>query len=199
MTADAPTPGNEGSILETDRVIIRNWMERDRDLLFEINSDEQVMTFFPFRRTHQESDALFERLRAMIAENGLGFYALQLKASGETIGFCGLARTDLEPCVPKGTVEIGWRLATRFWGRGLVTEAAHALLSHGFRTLGLAEIVSFAVRENERSIAVMERIGMRRDASGDFDHPNVPDSHPHLKRHVFYRLTAEEWNAQATR
>jgi RimJ/RimL family protein N-acetyltransferase len=39
----------------------------------------------------------------------------------------------------------------------------------------------------------MERIGMHRVAGGDFDHPNVPDTYPHLKRHVLYRLTADEW------
>ncbi|RUT81415.1 GNAT family protein, partial [Mesorhizobium sp. M7A.T.Ca.US.000.02.2.1] len=66
-------------------------------------------------------------------------------------------------------------------------------LAYGFETLGLDEIVSFAVAKNRRSTAVMERLGMRADPSADFDHPGIPDSHPALKRHVFYRLTAQNW------
>lgn len=57
----------------------------------------------------------------------------------------------------------------------------------------MKEIVSFAVTANQRSTAVMERIGMTAEPAHDFDHPGVPDSHPHLKRHSFYRITAEEW------
>jgi len=180
-------------ILETDRLVIRNWREADRHVFFEINSDETVMTFFPFRRDRAEADVFFDHLQTMISETGLGFYALELKTHGETIGFCGLARTDLAPFIPLGTVEIGWRLAPRFWGKGFVTEAAKALLHHGFETLHLDEIVSFAVHDNHRSTSVMRRIGMRRHPADDFDHPRVPDSKPALQRHVLYRLTAEQW------
>lgn len=182
-------------ILETDRLLIRNWRPADRDLFFEINSDETVMAFYPFRRNRAEADVFFDHVQTLIAETGLGFYALANKARGETIGYCGLARTDLEPFVPMGTVEIGWRLAARFWGKGFVTEAAQALLRHGFETLQLDEIVSFAVADNLRSTAVTKRIGMHRDLQGDFDHPRVPDSKPQLKRHVLYRLAADEWRA----
>ncbi|AVA22051.1 GNAT family N-acetyltransferase [Rhizobium sp. LEGMi198b] len=183
-------------ITETDRLIIRNWREADRELAYEINSDEAVMEFFPFRRNREEANAFFERVQSMIAETGLGFYALELKASGEALGFCGLAQTNhLEPFVPAGTVEIGWRLAARYWGKGFVSEAARALLAHGFETLDFDQIVSFAVHNNIRSTSVMERIGMHRVEGGDFDHPGVPDTYPHLQRHVLYRLTAAEWRA----
>ncbi|MFT4180838.1 MAG: GNAT family N-acetyltransferase [Rhizobium sp.] len=186
-------------ITETDRLIIRNWHEADRDLAYEINSDEAVMEFFPFRRDRAEADAFFDRVQSMIAETGLGPYVLELKESGEAIGYCLLMRTDhLEPFVPTGTIEIGWRLVAGQWGKGLVTEAARALLAHGFGKLGLDHIVSFAVHNNVRSTAVMERIGMHRVENGDFDHPNVPDTHPHLQRHVLYRLTAAEWRSTRT-
>jgi RimJ/RimL family protein N-acetyltransferase len=182
------------TILETERLLIRNWQERDRDLFFEINSDETVMHFFPFRRDRADSDAFFDWLQNRITETGLGFYALELRATGETIGFCGLARTDLEPHIPLGTVEIGWRLAYRHWGKGYVTEAATALLRHGFETLKLDEIVSFAVQDNVRSTSVMRRIGMHR--VGDFDHPRVPEHKAHLKSHALFRLTASEWRSR---
>ncbi len=178
-------------ILETPRLIIRNWEDRDRDLFHVINSDEEVMRFFPFRRNRSQSDELFDRLKKMISETGLGFYALEEKESGQCIGFAGLARTDLEPHLPNGSVEIGWRLATPFWGKGYVTEAGRALIDYAFGTLGLPEVVSFAVHDNERSTSVMERIGMTRDLASDFDHPGVPDETPHLKRHVVYRIQAD--------
>ena len=73
-----------------------------------------------------------------ISETGFGFFALALKDTDEPIGFLGLARTDLEPFLPDGTVEIGWRLAVRFWRQGYVTEASEAMLRHGFERHGLA-------------------------------------------------------------
>lgn len=183
-------------IFETDRLIVRNWRDEDRDLFFEINSDDRVMEFFPFRRNREETDAVFAKMQAMIAETGLGFYAVEEKASGQPIGFVGLVRTDMEPHIKLGTVEIGWRLAARYWGKGYASEAATAALAHAFGTLGLDEIVSFVVHDNERSTSVMRRIGMHKDVGGSFDHPRVPDTHPHLQPHVLYRLTAEEWRSR---
>ncbi|MDI7863684.1 GNAT family N-acetyltransferase [Rhizobiaceae bacterium n13] len=180
-------------ILETERLTVRNWAEEDRDLFHEINADRKVMEFFPFRRTRPESNLLFDHVRDMIRDTGLGFYAVALKETDEAMGFCGLALANVSPMLPDESVEIGWRLATRFWGNGYVTEAATALLGHGFERHGLPEIVSFAVASNRRSIAVMKRIGMQADPSRDFKHPRVPDNYPHLKHHVFYRMTREEW------
>lgn len=182
--------------IETERLTLRNWRESDRPLFHRINSDEAVMAFFAFRRERPESDALMDRLSAAIAQNGFGFAAAEIRATGETIGFVGLHETSGLPFLAPGTVEIGWRLAPEFWGKGYVTEAAEAWLAHGFEALRLEEIVSFAVAGNDRSTAVMRRIGMTRDMAGDFDHPEIPDSHPHLKRHVLYRLSRADWLAR---
>ncbi|MAS04074.1 MAG: GNAT family N-acetyltransferase [Ahrensia sp.] len=181
--------------LETERLILRPWEERDRDIFYEINSDPQVMEFFPFRRDRQQSDAFFETLLLRQAER-LTFPALELRETGECLGFCGLHDGDVEPAFPAGTVEVGWRLATRHWGKGYATEGACTALKHGFETLGLPEIVSFAVHDNNRSTSVMERIGLRREPARDFDHPHIPDTHAHLKRHVVYRITAEDWRTK---
>jgi RimJ/RimL family protein N-acetyltransferase len=86
-------------------------------------------------------------------------------------------------------VEIGWRLATRFWNQGLATEGARAVLRFGFVTLGLEEIVSFTTTDNLASRRVMEKIGMRRDPADEFDHPGLGEGHP-LRRHVLYRITS---------
>ncbi|RIK83054.1 MAG: GNAT family N-acetyltransferase [Hyphomicrobiales bacterium] len=185
--------------LETARLAIRNWEDRDRDLFHRINSDETVMRFFPFRRTRAQADALLDTLRAGNEERGYGFCALELKQTGHCLGFAGLHPAQDIPPRPGGAVEIGWRLAPEHWGKGYVTEAGEELLRFGFEALGLAEIVSFAVRENEPSIAVMRRLGMRHEPQGDFDHPKVPDTHPHLKRHVFYTLARQDWQGRTGR
>ena len=184
--------------LETERLIIRNWQDtpEDRAFFHEINSDPEVMTFFPRRRTVAESDTLFDEVKRRIDETGLCFYALALKETGELVGFCGLNRPDLQPILADEAVEIGWRMARRYWGKGYVTEAAQAFLRHAFETLKLPEIVSFAVLENTRSTAVMQRLGMHY--LRDFDHPRVPDETPHLKRHALYVITAEDWRNRAS-
>ncbi|PDQ19185.1 GNAT family N-acetyltransferase [Mesorhizobium sanjuanii] len=182
--------------IHTERLILRNWEERDRELFHRINSDERVMEFFPFRRDRAQADAKMDELRAVIDRDGFGFAAAEIAATGQCIGFVGITRTDHLPFLPAGTVEIGWRLAPEFWGHGYVTEAAEAWLAHGFETLDLDEIVSFAVKDNRRSTAVMERLGMSADPASDFDHPGIPDSHPALKRHVFYRLSHDNWLAR---
>jgi RimJ/RimL family protein N-acetyltransferase len=180
----------------TQRLILRNWEERDRELFYRINSDDEVLEFFPFRRSRAEADAKMEQFRSWIAEDGYGFAAAEIAATGQCIGFVGLFDTDNLPFLPEGTIEIGWRLAPEFWGKGYVTEAAKAWLTFGFETLGVDEIVSFAVEGNRRSTAVMQRIGMTADRSRDFDHPGIPDSHPQLRRHVFYALRRQDWEKQ---
>jgi RimJ/RimL family protein N-acetyltransferase len=177
--------------IRTERLILRNWEDRDRDLFHRINADDRVMEFFPFRRDRARSDALMDRLRTGIRERGYGFSAVEIAATGECIGFVGLHPAEIEFAVPAGSIEIGWRLAPEFWGFGYVTEAAEALLALGFETLGLAEIVSFAVWNNHRSSAVMRRLGMRQDTV--FEHPDIPETHPHLKRHVLFRLARPDW------
>ncbi|MEC9343302.1 MAG: GNAT family N-acetyltransferase [Pseudomonadota bacterium] len=180
--------------IETERLVIRNWREEDRDLFHAINSDDRVMEYFPFRRDRAAADRVMDLLASAIERDGHGFTALERRDTGECIGFAGLARASLEGAgFPQDMIEIGWRLHHPWWGLGFAGEAAHAWLQQGFGELGLDEIVSFAVHDNDRSTAVMRRIGMRRDPARDFDHAGVPETHPHLRRHVFYALTREEW------
>lgn len=182
--------------IRTERLILRNWEERDRDLFHLINSDERVMEFFPFRRDRAQADAKMDEFRADIRKNGHGWTAAEVASTGHCIGFVGIAHSGILPGFPNGTIEIGWRLAPEFWGHGYVTEAAKAWLEFGFQRLHLPEIISMAIPGNHRSISVMQRIGMKADPANDFDHPNIPDSQEHLKRHVLYRLSREDWNMQ---
>lgn len=180
--------------LKTQRLILRNWEERDRDLFFEINNDNKVMKFFPFRRDRKQSDEVMDKISALIKKNGFCFAAIELKQTGECIGFCGLHICGSDIKLPAGTVEIGWRLSPRHWGNGYVTEAALKWLDYGFNKLKLPEIVSFAVPENLASLAVMKRIGMTAKPERDFIHESVPDTHPHLKPHSFYSITKAQWH-----
>ena len=177
--------------IETPRLILRNWEERDRRVFRRINSDDQILEFFDFRRDAATADAFMDQLKAEIARDGFGWTAAEIAATGECIGFIGLHPVEVPGIADEGTFEIGWRLLPEHWGKGYASEGAGALLAFGFAELGLAEIISFAVWNNVRSTAVMERIGMQRDATGDFDHPKVVD--PALKRHVLYRIGREEW------
>jgi RimJ/RimL family protein N-acetyltransferase len=144
------------------------------------------MEFFPKTLDRVESDARAAQIRDALDRRGFGLWAAEVPGVAEFIGFVGLAVTGFEahftPCV-----EIGWRLAYDHWGRGYAPEAARAVLDFGFGQLALEEIVSFTAQVNQRSKSVMERIGMTRNPTDDFDHPSLPDGHP-LQRHVLYRV-----------
>lgn len=175
--------------LATDRLLLRQWTPADRAPFAALNADPEVMRWFPAPLTRAESDALADRLHADLARQGWGLWALEERASGAFLGFTGLARPVFDaPFQP--AVEVGWRLARAAWGNGFATEAGRAAVAFAFEELALGELVSFTAVGNARSRAVMERLGMRRDAAGDFDHPSVSDER--LRRHVLYRLRATD-------
>lgn len=161
-------------MLRTERLILRAWLPEDLDAFAGMNADPRVMRFMPSLLTREQSDAYAVR----IADH----FVVEL--DGEFIGVTGLSRPTFEahftPCV-----EISWRFRADFHNRGYATEAARAVLAHGFEALGIDEIVSFTVPHNLQSRRVMEKLGMRFD--GEFDHPRLPDGHE-LRRHVLYRI-----------
>jgi RimJ/RimL family protein N-acetyltransferase len=175
--------------LTTERLILRQWREADREPFAALNADPRVMEFFPSCLDRAESDAFADRIEAHFARHGFGLWAVELPGIAPFIGFIGLSIPRFEahftPCV-----EIGYRLAHEYWGKGYAPEGARRVLAHGFDQLQLPEIVSFTARVNLRSRAVMERIGMRCDVSGDFDHPLLPENHK-LRPHVLYRITSD--------
>lgn len=174
----------------TPRLVLRQWEERDRAPFAALNADPLVMEHFPAVLTQDESDTLMNRCIEKLQSDGYGRWAVEVKTSGQFIGFVGLEMPTWEarftPCT-----EIGWRLARSGWGHGYATEAANGVLARAFGALRLDEAVSFTTSGNARSRQVMQRIGMMRDASGDFDHPCVQDGP--LRRHVLYRLGRADW------
>jgi RimJ/RimL family protein N-acetyltransferase len=179
-----------GLTLTTRRLLLRPWRYADREPFAAMSADPQVMAHFPARLTRAESDALVERFEQSFAKRGWGWFAIEQRATGQFLGVAGMAYVRFDaPFTP--AVEIGWRLARPAWGRGIATEAATAVVTFAFDEVGLDEVVAIAVPANERSLAVMRRLGMTRDDSADFDHPLVSDTS--LRGHVLYRLTAEQW------
>jgi len=172
--------------LTTDRLILRRWREADRAPFRAINADPRVMEFFPALLTPEETDEGVARIEQHFEQHGFGLYAAELIETGTFIGFIGLSVPAFEARFMPA-VEIGWRIAHNYWGKGLATEGALAVVRHAFGTLGLSSLVSFTSTANMRSRRVMEKIGMSRDAAADFDHPRIPEGHP-LRRHVLYRL-----------
>ncbi|KUJ82940.1 N-acetyltransferase [Microbulbifer flavimaris] len=180
----------------TERLQLRQWRDSDRAPFAKINADPRVMEHFPSALTRTESDAGVDRQIAHIQQHGWGFWAVERLDDGAFIGFVGIKMVSDElPFAP--AVEIGWRLAAEYWGQGYATEAAQASLGVAFDRLALEEVMSFTALPNQRSQAVMERLGMQRDPE-TFDHPLVPATSP-LRCHCLYRLSRERWRAQSVR
>jgi RimJ/RimL family protein N-acetyltransferase len=179
--------------LTTDRLLLRQWRDSDREPFAALNADPAVMEHFPALQTREQSDALIDRNIPELDDRGWGLWALEVKDTGEFIGFTGLNVPTFDaPFLPG--VEIGWRLAKGAWGNGYATEAARAALAYGFGPAGLDEIVSFTATTNLPSQRVMQRIGMMHDEAGDFDHPRVEEGH-RLRRHVLYRINRAQWES----
>jgi RimJ/RimL family protein N-acetyltransferase len=184
-----------GPELRSPRLLLRRWRDRDREPLAALNADPEVMRFMPARLSRRESNALLERIEADFDERGYGLWALEVAATGQFVGFTGLTLQSFEAEFTPA-VEVGWRLSRSAWGQGFATEAARRALAFAFDVLALEEIVSMTATMNERSMAVMRRLGMTRDPLDDFDHPRVPEP-SRLRRHVLYRMPAERWRQLA--
>jgi len=181
-----PAEAANSRCAQTDRLVLRRWTPEDREPFARMNCDPAVMEFLPAPLTRAESDALSDRIETHFAQHGFGLWAAELRSSSTFIGYIGLSIPRFEaaftPCV-----EIGWRLSPDYWGKGLATEGARAVVRHAFEVLHLPELVSFTVPANLRSRRVMEKVGMTHNPRDDFDHPLLSQSHP-LRRHVLYRL-----------
>ncbi len=177
--------------LQTDRIILRQWEEKDLEPFAQLNADPRVMEYFPKLLTREESDDIVRRLKGHIEKYGWGFWAASLISTGELVGLIGMQHVGFNaPFTP--AVEIGWRLAQKYWGQGYAPEGAIACLQYAFNTLELDQVVAFTFEGNLRSRRVMEKIGMHHNAKDDFNHPQVLPNHP-LMRHVLYRIYQQEY------
>ena len=170
-------------MIETERLLLRRPEPRDRAPLHAMWADPVVMADLGPVKDEAASDAALARHAAYAP---LGFFAVERRGDGATIGFCGL-----KPGAPDtpiaGMLEIGWMLAQPFWGGGFAREAAAASIAWGFATCDDPAIVAITARRNAKSRGLMERLGMHHVAAHDFDHPMFAADDP-LRASVVYRI-----------
>ena len=154
-------------MIVTARLILRQYREADRAPFRAMMADPDVMHDYPAPFSAEEADAYFERRRGQIAANGFGKWAIERRSDGALLGFVGVS--EAYPTLPVApALEIGWRLARASWAQGYASEGARAALADVFERTGAAEIIAFTLPTNARSLAVMHRLGLERDAARDF-------------------------------
>ncbi|MBI5761469.1 MAG: GNAT family N-acetyltransferase [Planctomycetales bacterium] len=145
--------------LETERLILRDWQPEDLEAFHAICTDPSVMQFVgdgePWAR--ERTEQFVGRACEMSQAVGFCQWPVIYKPSSTVIGFCGFV-----PANDGG--EIGWRLAQEYWGRGLATEAARAVLELGFETLGFQRIIATVQSPNRASIRVVEKLGLKPES-----------------------------------
>ncbi|MGI9491655.1 MAG: GNAT family N-acetyltransferase [Geminicoccaceae bacterium] len=178
--------------LQTERLLLRAWRDEDLEPFTALNCDPQVMRYFPRLLDRAATAKVVKKMQAHHETYSFGYWPIEVPGVAPFIGIVGLMitpfRAHFTPCI-----EVAWRLARPYWGQGYATEGARASLTFAFKYLPvLEEVVAFAVPDNQRSLGVMERLGMVRRQEDDFDHPALADGHP-LRRHCLYRMSRERW------
>lgn len=168
-------------MMETERLIIRQFTPQDLDKLIELRSDDDVIKYLGGRRL-QNPEAIAKRLKFYIDCYrcfGYGMCAMIWRETGEMIGWSGL-----QPLENSGDTEVGYGMIKEFWGRGIGFECASAWLRYGFEKTNLTRIVAVASPENTASWRIMEKLGMRREKT---------ETHYGMEC-VFYRIDKEDFN-----
>ena len=174
-------------MIETPRLLLRNWHEQDLAPFNAMCRDPDVMRYLGPPQTLAETAAAITRLRDLQATTGHSFWAVERREDGRFLGFCGLKAPPADIAILSGSIEIGWRLARDAWGAGYAREAAAASLGWGWENLPNDRIIAMTVLANTRSWGLMERLGMIRQPAMDFDHPALADGDP-LKPHIVYAI-----------
>ncbi len=178
----------EKYIFKSERLGFRNWTINDFEELVKLNSDPEVMEYFPSILSENETKDFLNRLIKHYDDNGYTYYATEVLETGELIGFIGLAyqtyKTEFSPAT-----DIGWRLKKSAWGKGYATEGAKRCLKYAFNELKINKIFAICTIGNSKSENVMNKIGMTK--KGEFDHPELIN-YPKYQRCLWYEIKKEE-------
>lgn len=175
-------------LFTSQRLAFRDWELSDLDDLYAMNSDPEVMAFFPKLYTREECRDFIIRMKDQFKQRGYCYFAVDTLLDNQFFGFIGISYQDYEaPFTP--CVDIGWRLKKSEWNKGYATEGAIANLKYAFDEMGLKSIISLAPKRNLNSISVMQKIGMK--AIMDFNHPVLAD-YPDLNPCVVYKINKSE-------
>jgi len=175
-------------IFETERLIIRNYRDEDRPVFAAIGGNPQARIYTRGVVKPAESDSFIDKQIETIDRIGCGFAVVERKTDGAVVGDVGIRPVPDDLPFGKKEFEIGWQLDPRYFGNGYAREAAKSWLDHGFLELQLDEVFAYTATFNTASEKVMKRIGMARDPSRDFDHPNMPQGHP-LRPQIVYSIS----------
>lgn len=144
-------------VLETDRLLIREFKEGESDLIYDLDRDPDVMRYIGSGKTRNKKEAE-EYLKNIIRhynQYGFGLWAVFLKNNETFAGWCGLKHLE-----NTNKIELGYRLKKKYWGIGIATEASKAVLDYGFRKLQLDHIIAIALPENKKSLSVLKKLKM---------------------------------------
>ncbi len=155
-------------ILETERLLLRRLEWPDLDDLYCMYSDPVGRRYFPegtltLAETREELEWF---LNGHPRHPELGLWATVLKEDSRFIGRCGLLPWTIDGV---DEVEVAYALSREFWGRGLATEAARGIVDYAWQQLGLTRLVCLIDRENQASLRVAEKTGMRFEKEGRDD------------------------------
>ena len=173
-------------VLTTPRLLLRTWREDDLAPYAAMNVDPEVVEFLGGPLTREGSDEIAAWANHLFVARGLGLLAVERREDGAFLGMCGLHHLSSVP----DDVEVAWRLAREHWGNGYATEAATAWLDHSFDVLGVPRAISIADPPNERSIAVMRRLGMT------FEQETEVEEDGERFVAVVYAIEAETWRTR---
>ena len=156
-------------ILETDRLILREFLPEDAENIYLLNLDPEVIRYTgdPIKDVEHAKQVLEQTILPQYALYNHGRWAVHTKPDLEFIGWCGL-KTRPE----RNEVDLGYRFLKSSWGKGYATEAAFASLKYGFEKLGLEMITGRAMPQNIASIRVLEKCGMQ------YSREEIVDDHP---------------------
>ncbi|GGB24338.1 GNAT family N-acetyltransferase [Mucilaginibacter rubeus] len=146
-------------ITQTPRLLIREFTAGDEELVTAIDADDRL-TQYVKKRTPQESKQVFkDTLKEYQNGSGLGRWGIFNIADNDFIGVCALKPSDYD----KSRIELGYRLHLKYWGQGIATELAEALISYGFNDIGLKEICAVTHPQNAASQRVLIKAGFVRE------------------------------------
>ena len=156
--------------LRAERFVLRRWRDDDADAFAAMNADAEVMADLGGPISRAASDAKLARFDGAFETGGIGRWLIEGSLGGGPETFLGYAGVmPVGDDHPLGSHhEIGWRLCRSAWGHGVASEAARAALDDAFDRVGLDEVLAYTAGDNVRSQAVMERLGLQRNAIRDF-------------------------------
>ncbi|MBA3338207.1 MAG: GNAT family N-acetyltransferase [Geodermatophilaceae bacterium] len=179
-------------VVETERLILRQFLDSDVDDLVELDSDPAVMQFInggrPTSRSVIEGKLLPMYLAQYSAGDQFGRWAAIEASNGAFLGFFHLRAA---PQTPDEEPELGYRLHRSAWGYGYATEGCQALLDKGFAAWGAHRVVAQAMVVNLASRRVMEKLGMKPVRHFRMEWPDHIEGEEHGD--VEYAITRKEW------